>query len=125
MSDGRFILVVEDDPDVREALLESLEEAGFAARGAEDGLAALAILRACPEPAVIFLDLMMPRMNGMQFREVQRGDPQLRALPVVLLSADAQIEEKAHLLGAAGFLKKPVSLERLLSLAAQYVEGLG
>ena len=82
------VLVVEDDLDIRQALMEILDEHGFAALGARDGAEALDLLsRATELPCLILLDLMMPVMDGASFREAQRKDPRLASIPVVVLSA--------------------------------------
>ena len=99
MTVGSFtILLVEDDFDVREALAETLRDEGYAVECAVDGVQALDYLRAGGRPGLILLDLMMPRMSGSEFRMVQKVDPQLADLPVVLISADGRMEEKARTL---------------------------
>jgi CheY-like chemotaxis protein len=110
------ILVVEDDTDVREALVEALSEQGYVVASATDGKEALASLRAGARPGLILLDLMMPRMNGTEFRLAQRRDPDLAHIPVILLSADGAISEKATALETAGFIRKPIDLGELLGM---------
>jgi two-component system chemotaxis response regulator CheY len=107
------ILLVEDDVDVREALVEALSDRGYAVETAGDGLVALQVLRGGKRPGVILLDLMMPRMDGVEFRTAQRADPKLADLPVVLLSADARIEEKARAMKVQDAIRKPIDLEQL------------
>lgn len=120
------ILVVEDDRDVRETVIEALEDQGWAACGVEDGAEALTWLsQNAPAPALILLDLMMPRMNGAQFRSAQLADAALAVIPVVLLSADATIEQKARTLGTAGYLRKPVKLAALLEVAERFAPQRG
>jgi two-component system response regulator MprA len=109
------ILLVEDDFDVREALTETLRDAGYTVDCACDGVQALDYLRAGARPGLILLDLMMPRMSGSEFRMLQKVDPHLCHLPVVLLTADGRIEEKARALEAAGAIRKPIDLDKLLS----------
>ena len=109
------ILLVEDDFDVREALAETLREEGYAVDCASDGEEALAYLRRGARPGVILLDLMMPRMSGSEFRMVQKVDPTLCHLPVVLLSADGRMEDKARALETAGAIRKPIDLGELLA----------
>ena len=81
------ILVVDDDSDVREALGEVLAEEGYDTRLFESGRAALAFLRGGGDPSLILLDMMMPEMNGWQFREEQLKDERLRDIPVVVITA--------------------------------------
>jgi two-component system chemotaxis response regulator CheY len=107
------ILLVEDDVDVREALVEALSDRGYAVETAGDGLVALQVLRGGKRPGVILLDLMMPRMDGVEFRTAQRADPKLADLPVVLLSADARMEEKARAMKVQDAIRKPIDLEQL------------
>jgi CheY-like chemotaxis protein len=109
------ILLVEDDFDVREALAETLRDAGYAVDCASDGEQALDYLHSGARPSLILLDLMMPRMSGSEFRMQQKVDPGLAHLPVVLLTADARIEEKARALETAGAIRKPIDIDELLS----------
>jgi two-component system chemotaxis response regulator CheY len=110
------ILLVEDDVDVREALVEALRDKGYPVDWAFDGLHALEKLRGGARPGVILLDLMMPRMDGTEFRMAQRGDPALAELPVVLLSADARMDEKARALKVQGAVRKPIDLAQLYGI---------
>jgi CheY-like chemotaxis protein len=113
------ILLVEDDYDVREALGETLRDRGYDVQTATDGQNALEVLRGGVRPGLILLDLMMPRMSGSEFRTVQRADPQLAAFPVVLLSADARMEEKAQSLEVDGAIRKPIDLDQLFPTIQQ------
>jgi CheY-like chemotaxis protein len=114
------ILIVEDDFDVRESLSEALRDEGYAIECAVDGEQALEYLRKGGRPGLILLDLMMPRMSGSEFRMVQKVDPQLQHLPVVLLSADGAMEEKAKALQTDGALRKPIDLEQLLKVIESF-----
>jgi two-component system, chemotaxis family, chemotaxis protein CheY len=111
------ILIVEDDADVRETLVEVLEDEGYRVTTAVDGLDALAYLRRTPElPRLILLDIMMPRMDGIAFRAEQVKEAGLANIPVAVVSADDQASSKASTLRANGFLRKPVKLGDLLAL---------
>jgi CheY-like chemotaxis protein len=114
------ILLVEDDIDVREALAETLREEGYSVDCASDGLDALTYLRGGGQPGLILLDLMMPRMSGSEFRIQQRRDPLLAQFPVVLLSADGRMREKAVALQTAGAIRKPIDLDELLRVIEQF-----
>jgi CheY-like chemotaxis protein len=118
---ARFtILLVEDDFDVREALAETLRDEGYDVDCASDGEEALQHLRKGGRPGLILLDLMMPRMSGSEFRMVQKVDPELRHLPVVLLSADGRMEEKARVLETDGAVRKPIDLPDLLAVIERF-----
>ena len=110
------ILLVEDDCDVREALAETLRDEGYTVECAGDGQEALDYLRGGRRPGLILLDLMMPRMSGSEFRMVQKVDPALQHLPVVQLSADGRMEEKARTLETAGAVRKPIDLPELIAV---------
>jgi CheY-like chemotaxis protein len=114
------LLIVEDDFDIRDTLAQILEEEGYHVAGASNGQEALELLQGGNAPCLILLDLMMPIMNGWQFRAEQLKDPRFSAIPVVVISADAAVHEKVGSLGAVAVMKKPIQLERLLELVGQY-----
>jgi CheY-like chemotaxis protein len=113
---GKTILVVEDDAATREALGLILVSEGFRFLGAANGQEALGLLRSGPHPDLILLDLMMPIMDGWQFRREQSQDSALSAIPVVVLSADGNVQQKATALQAADYLQKPVDVENLIAV---------
>ena len=117
------ILVVDDDNEIRDSLRDVLQDAGYAVVTSADGAEALAYLRAHAAPALILLDWMMPRCDGSQFRAAQRSHPVLARIPVVLLTADARVEEKRRALAVDEALEKPVSLDRLLDVVARFCGG--
>ncbi len=108
------VLIVDDDTDICETIRTILEIYGYKAVTANDGAEALALLRGGIRPSLIILDLMMPRMNGAQFRQAQLREPAFRAIPVMVLSCDGRAEAKAADLGLE-VLRKPVELEVLLA----------
>lgn len=115
------VLIVDDDNDIRDVVVETLSDEGYGARGAANGEEALDLLRSEPAlPRVILLDMMMPVMDGATFRAAQLDDPDLRAIPVVVMSASAHIEEAASRLGATAFLRKPVELVDLFAIAERF-----
>jgi CheY-like chemotaxis protein len=117
----KLILVVEDDLEIRESLVEILEESGYRALGAKNGSDALAKLRAMTElPCLILLDLMMPVMDGLSFRRQQRSEPALAGVPTVLISAHSNVKESCAELEFAEHLRKPIDLDRLLGLVAKH-----
>jgi CheY-like chemotaxis protein len=116
-------LLVEDDFDVREALVETLRDRGYEVESASDGEQAIQLLRAGARPGLILLDLMMPRMSGSEFRVAQLADAKLSELPVVLLSADGRMEEKAVALKVEGAIRKPIDLDELFSMIERVRNG--
>jgi CheY-like chemotaxis protein len=115
------VMVVEDDADVRDAIAEVLQDHDYQPVGAANGQEAIAHLRSHPVmPCVILLDIMMPVMDGWQFRALQRQDPHLSPIPVVVLTAHANVQEAANKMAAAACLKKPIQLEALLATVEQF-----
>ena len=112
------ILVVDDEPDIREMISEMLLLDGYRVRTAPNGKIALGQAR-LNRPDLIVLDLMMPVMNGWQFLEAQQEDPCLAGIPVVVVTAalDARVE------GAAMLLRKPFDLDTLLKAVARLCGG--
>jgi CheY-like chemotaxis protein len=113
---AKSILVVEDDPDVRESLAAVLEGEGHRVLEAEHGLEALERLRANDDVCIILLDLFMPTMNGWAFRDEQLRDPKLAAIPVVVITADASAAAGVGRLGVTETMTKPIDFERLFAL---------
>ena len=119
------VLIVEDDPDVREMLSALLSTEGFHAVAAEDGLEALHLLRAvrhrAPEiPCLVLLDLKMPRLGGQEFRRAQLGDPTVASVPVAVMSGAVDLEERAQDLGAVATVAKPINIDRLMDVVRRY-----
>ena len=111
------VMVVEDDVDIRQALIEILEDHGFGTLGARDGAEALSILSHATElPCVILLDLMMPVMDGSSFRQAQLQDPRLASIPVVVLSAYRDVDRHAAPIDAVSVLRKPPSVRELVTV---------
>jgi CheY-like chemotaxis protein len=118
------ILVVEDDPDIRESVAEILEGEGHVVTAAADGREALGLLQsASPPPDLILLDLMMPVMSGYQFREEQLALPAFAAIPVLIVTADVNARSKIESLKPAGFVQKPLRIQPLLALVDQLLAG--
>ena len=118
---AKNVLVVEDDADIREALVGILRDEGYHVDEAANGAEALEHLRGgAITPGLILLDLMMPVINGWQFRAEQKVDPKFGHVPVVVISADGNVKQKAESIEAAAFLKKPIDLDVLLDLVAKF-----
>jgi CheY-like chemotaxis protein len=110
------IMLVEDDPDLSESLQLVLGLNGHRVTCARDGIDALDRLREDPLPRLLLLDLMMPGMNGIEFRERQLGDPRLRDIPVVLLTGAGVHALEPHIAAGARLLRKPFDVDELLAL---------
>jgi two-component system, chemotaxis family, chemotaxis protein CheY len=108
------VLIVEDDEGVCQSLSALLREEGYEVQLAADGAEGLRCLERRPLPTLILLDLMMPKIDGVGFRRAQLADPELRDIPVILLSARPDIASQAEQLGAEDYLRKPMSFEELL-----------
>jgi signal transduction histidine kinase len=109
---GTRLLLVEDDVNIRSALAEMLGDEGFTVATADNGRDALDQLRGGAPPDVIVLDLMMPVMDGWEFRVAQRADPLLAGIPLLAMSAD--LSAKARAIAADGYVRKPIDFPELL-----------
>ncbi len=114
------ILVVDDDPSSVEALCEMLKASGYDVSCSENGRDAMDRLKAGEKFCVILLDVMMPVMNGYEFREEQLKDPELAGIPVFLVTADWRAKKRAEELHTEGFFQKPVSPRELLTAVGEY-----
>lgn len=120
-----WILLVEDDPAMREGLADCLTLEGYTVEGAADGEQAMAALETSlsftreggKRPALILLDLLMPVMSGWQLLHRLRDDPRFQGIPVVLMSA--ALQGGPPLPAADGYLPKPFDLAELLALVAR------
>jgi CheY-like chemotaxis protein len=117
----RVVLVVDDDPAIREALADLLGDEGYRVVTAMNGVEALDKLRAPAQarPCVILLDLMMPLMNGHQFFAEQQQDAALASIPIVVISADGGVRQKAASFGGE-YLAKPVRIETVLEVVERH-----
>jgi CheY-like chemotaxis protein len=107
------VLVVDDDADVRELLRLALSADGYAVATVPNGREALYYLRSHVETCIIVLDLMLPVMDGVQFRAVQLRDRSLAWIPVVVMSASDDAQQRAREMGARRFLRKPLNLDEV------------
>jgi len=114
------ILVVDDDPEIRETIVELLRDRGYEALGASDGVEALSALRSRSPWCLILLDLMMPNMDGWQMRKEQLADPAICTIPVVVVSATTDVPQVARSLHAVDFVTKPTRLTQLLETVERY-----
>ena len=112
------VLIVEDDEDLREMMAQLLMLEGFQAATVANGREALDYLHTTEKPSVILLDLMMPVMDGWEFRRRQQADPNLAPVPVIVLSA--LDPTRTATVDAVAFLKKPLDFDRLLELVREH-----
>jgi CheY-like chemotaxis protein len=117
----RGILIVDDDETMRQGLIELLSDEGYQVVAAENGVEGLVELRRLPRfrPRLILLDMTMPVMNGQQFYELKQEDPALKAIPVVVMSADRDLRQKAAAFGGA-YLEKPARRQAILDAVERY-----
>jgi CheY-like chemotaxis protein len=108
------VLIIEDDDGVAESLAAILREEGYVVESATNGAEALRRLEQRPLPTLILLDLMMPVVDGIDFRRRQLADPELSKIPIIIISARPDVAEQAQTLHADAFLQKPMSFEELL-----------
>jgi CheY-like chemotaxis protein len=117
----RTVLVVDDDADCRTMLEQTLTFEGFGVVSACNGSEALAVARQ-QRPSVILLDLMMPVMDGYQFRIQQQLDPSLADIPVVCISGTHNASRAARNMAAAACFTKPIELDALIALVRSVVQ---
>ncbi len=113
MDDRSPVLVVDDDPDIRDTLREVIEAEGFAVVCAADGERALDTLRRGLRPSLVVLDLMMPHVNGWELLATIRAERALAEVPVAVITASGS---RAVPPGATWFLQKPIDLDTLIEL---------
>ena len=116
------ILIVEDDDDCREMLAALLVSHGYHIVTAENGAEALMVARQY-QPCLILLDLMMPVMDGEEFRRTQLADPQIRDIPIVIVSARLGAHEIGRRLGAVGTIPKPLDLDEVAATIEEVCTG--
>ena len=119
------VLIVEDDPDIREMLKQLLASAGYHTVAAADGLEGLHLLRAvrhrAPEaPCLVLLDLKMPRLGGNEFRRAQLGDPTVANVPIAVMSGAVDLEQRAASMGAVATLSKTIDVDVLIEVVKRY-----
>jgi two-component system, chemotaxis family, chemotaxis protein CheY len=109
------ILIVDDDAGSRNALTNLLRDEGFRVEAVAGGTDAMAYLRGSPAPKLIVLDLMMPDMDGWDFRHEQKRDAKLAGIPVIAVSAAGKLPD------ADEQFRKPLDFEKFLDTVKRYV----
>lgn len=107
---SKQILIAEDEPYIVESLGFVLEQSGFTVIAEHDGSRVVPRIRET-RPGMVILDLMLPNMNGFEILKALKADPGLKALPILVLTAKGQIQDRttAEQLGADAFITKPFS----------------
>jgi len=118
-----LVLVVDDDPDILEAICDILGTESYRVARAKNGLEALERVDA-ERPDVILLDLMMPVMDGVTFAHALRMRPAVSDVPIVIISADGN-PARAASVNARGYLAKPFDIDALLAHVAAITRGGG
>jgi len=113
-----WVLIVDDDEDIRDSIQSLLELRGYHVDTAEDGASALERMRSGPAPALVILDFMMPGMNGEEFRTAQLRDPALATVPVVLLTGAGERAGAARV--NVERIAKPIDLQLLFDTVARF-----
>ena len=111
--DMKSILVIDDNEACREAMLASLTHAGFRVYGAADGREGVEAVRRI-QPDMVFMDLMMPEMDGWEAMAALRADPRTAVFPVIACTASAPDLERIHAAGFRGCIPKPTRLPALV-----------
>ncbi len=112
------VLIVEDDPDTREMLGKFLELEGFHVETAANGQVALDKLENGVKACVIVLDLMMPVMDGWQFRRRQSEDARIAKIPTIIVSAAGR--DRMAQVSADAYLAKPIDMDELLTRVSEF-----
>jgi len=109
----KTVLVVDDEPDIRDSLRDALEDEGYEVAVARNGREALEALPALPRPVGIILDIIMPVMSGVEFYTAMQADPRFAGTPVLVSTSDPSRAPSGVLI-----MKKPIDLDRLLNAVA-------
>ena len=116
MSDKKTILVVDDEQDLLDLIEYNLKQEGFDVLKAEDGKEGIEVARE-HSPSLVLLDIMMPKMDGMEVVERMRDDEQLKHIPIIFLTArgDEKTEVEGLDKGGDDYITKPISTTKLIS----------
>jgi CheY-like chemotaxis protein len=117
------VLFVDDDPDVQEVVRVALTADGYAVASASTARDAVDYLRSHPDTCVVLLDLLLPDLEGAEFRRIQLRDRSLAWIPVIVISAAIDGEARARDIGAAQFVQKPLDLDELRRAISEVTGG--
>jgi CheY-like chemotaxis protein len=111
---SKTVLIVEDEPDIRDSLREVLEDEGYAVAVASNGKEGLAQLSVLPKPCAVVLDIIMPVMSGNELYNAMQADPELAKIPVLVSTSDPTRAPSGVLI-----MKKPIDVDRFLDAVAK------
>lgn len=120
MTQRKYVLIVENEPDLRDAVALIIRRDAYEVETARDGMDALAKIVDLGPPAIILLNLQMPGMDGWELRDRLRQRPELMDVPVVVISGNAHIALVAPRLQAIDYFQKPIDFPRLLRVIGQH-----
>ena len=117
---AQHVLVVEDDADIRQTLVELLDEAGYVVAAISDGKPALTRLHTSKERLVVLLDLKLPRVDGIEVLTRMRADPRTKLVPVVVLTSSREDPDisRCYALGVNSYIVKPVAFEEFIKVVS-------
>lgn len=118
--DSHPVLLVDDDPDILQALTSAMEAAGIPSRAADSGTAAIDLVANGLRPSLILLDLWMPALDGWETWKRLRRLPGMWNTPMVILSAEIPNDGRAERAGARGVLQKPVTYQALVDAVREH-----
>jgi CheY-like chemotaxis protein len=116
-----YVLIAEDEPDLRATLVDFVASEGYRVAEVAHGQAALEWLRAHPPPALVIVDLAMPVLNGLRFREEQLADPGLADIPTIALTASRTTHARLARSRFDDVLHKPIDVQALLAVLSRHV----
>lgn len=119
---GSWTLVVEDDPSQRELLLSLLRREGIETAAVQNGMEALRyLLKYRDVPSLMIVDVNMPVLDGFSFLNIAKGQPDLAAIPFIMMSGEGEDwVARAKRLGASACFQKPFDISRLVAMVQQY-----
>jgi CheY-like chemotaxis protein len=120
MTTRKYVLLVENETDLRDAIALIIRQHGYHVETAQDGKDALVTIANLGRPAVILLNLQMSGMDGWELREQVRQRPDLTDVPFVLISGSAHIAAEAQRLQAVDYFQKPIHFPRLLQVLSKH-----
>ena len=123
VNDSKRLLVVEDSSDLQELIRALFELEGYQVHCVSNGAEALEFLSAAEVlPQIILLDLMMPIMDGFEFRKAQLADPKISGIPTIVMTADGNVKIKGSPLGDVDYLRKPAEINEILDVVQRNAE---